>query len=82
MQLTHAALPHMIAQAWGRIINVASVAGFSPGVAGHTLYPAAKSFVVKFSQSLDCEVRTKGIHVTAVAIRSRSFMRRVEWRTL
>jgi short-subunit dehydrogenase len=64
--ITHAALPHMIAQRWGRIINVASVAGFSPGVAGHTLYPAAKSFVIKFSQSLDCEVRTKGIHVTAV----------------
>jgi uncharacterized protein len=42
------------------------VAAFAPGVAGHTLYPAAKSFVIKFSQSVDCEVRKKGIHVTPV----------------
>src|SRR5262249_13420392 len=54
--LTRAALPHMLAQGWGRIINVASVAGFAPGIAGHALYPAAKSFVIKLSQSLDCEV--------------------------
>lgn len=63
--LTHAALPHMLAQSWGRIINVASVAGFAPGIGGHTLYPAAKSFVIKFSQSLDCEVRSRGVYVTA-----------------
>jgi uncharacterized protein len=64
--LAHLVLPAMIAQGRGRIINVASVAGFSPGVAGHTLYPASKSFVIKFSQSLDCEVRRKGIKVTAL----------------
>jgi uncharacterized protein len=64
--LTHAALPGMIAKGQGRIINVASVAGFAPGVAGHTLYPAAKSFVIKFSQSLAAEVSAKGINVTAV----------------
>lgn len=64
--LTRAVLPHMLAQGFGRIINVASIAGFSPGVAGHTLYPAAKSFVIKFSQSLDCEVRSRGVLVTAV----------------
>lgn len=63
--LTRAALPHMLAQGWGRIINVSSVAGFAPGIAGHTLYPAAKSFVIKFSQSLDCEVRRRGVYVTA-----------------
>ena len=62
---TRAALPHMLAQGWGRIINVGSVAGFAPGIAGHTLYPASKSFVLKFSQSLDCEVRARGIKVTA-----------------
>jgi short-subunit dehydrogenase len=62
---THAALPHMLAQGWGRIINVSSIAAFAPGIAGHTLYPASKSFVVKFSQSLDCEVRRRGVYVTA-----------------
>jgi short-subunit dehydrogenase len=62
---TRAALPHMLEQGWGRIINVGSVAGFAPGIAGHTLYPASKSFVLKFSQSLDCEVRSRGVKVTA-----------------
>jgi short-subunit dehydrogenase len=46
-------------------INVASVAGFAPGIAGRTLHPAAKCVVTKVSQSLDCEVRTHGIHLTA-----------------
>ena len=64
--LTHLVLPDMLARGQGRIINVASVVGFAPGVAGHTLYPAAKSFVIKFTQSLDCEVRAKGIKVTAL----------------
>jgi uncharacterized protein len=56
----------MIARGSGRIINVASVVGFAPGVAGHTLYPASKSFVIKFSQSLDAELRAKGIKVSAL----------------
>ncbi len=64
--LAHLVLPAMIEQGHGRIINVASIAGFAPGVAGHTLYPASKSFVIKLSQSLDCEVRSKGINVTAL----------------
>lgn len=64
--LTRLALPYMLAKGWGRIINVASVAGFAPGVAGHTLYPAAKSFVIKFTQSLDCEIRRRGINATAL----------------
>lgn len=50
----------------GSIINVASLAGFAPGAAGYTLYPAAKSFAIKFSQSLDAELRHKGVKVTAV----------------
>lgn len=64
--LTHALLPGMVARGYGRIINVASMVAFSPGAAGHTLYPAAKSFVVKMSQSLAAEVAQKGVHVTAI----------------
>ncbi len=64
--LTHALLPGMVARGYGRIINVASMVAFSPGAAGHTLYPAAKSFVVKMSQSLAAEVGSKGVHVTAI----------------
>jgi uncharacterized protein len=64
--LSHAFLPGMLAAGYGRIINVASVVGFAPGVAGHTLYPASKSFVIKFSQSLAAETAGKGVHVTAL----------------
>jgi len=64
-ELTHRLLPQMIERRWGRIINVASLAGLLPGVAGHTLYAASKAFVIKFSESLALETLRHGIHVTA-----------------
>lgn len=64
-QLTHQLLPGMIARGSGRIINVASLAGLLPGVAGHTLYAASKAFVISFSESLALETAQHGIHVTA-----------------
>ncbi len=64
--LAHAVIPPMVERGRGAIINVASLAGFSPGMAGHTLYPAAKSFAIKFSEALDAEYRGKGLRVTAV----------------
>jgi short-subunit dehydrogenase len=56
----------MLKQKFGRIINVASLAGFAPPTAGHTLYGATKSFVIRFSHSLHLEGKDKGIHVTAL----------------
>lgn len=64
-ELTHRLLPGMIERTWGRIINVASLAGLLPGVAGHTLYAASKAFVISFSESLALETAQYGIHVTA-----------------
>lgn len=64
--LTHALLPAMVAKGTGRIINLGSMAGLSPGGPGHTLYPAAKSFVNKFSVSLDAELRGQGVKITCV----------------
>lgn len=64
--LTHLVLPGMRRRRSGRIINIASLAGFAPGVAGHSLYPGAKSLTIKFSQALDAEHRAEGIRVTAV----------------
>jgi short-subunit dehydrogenase len=64
-ELTHRLLPGMLDRRWGRIINVASLAGLLPGVAGHTLYAAAKAFVIRFSESLAMETRAHGVHVTA-----------------
>ncbi len=64
--LSHAVIPGMISRGAGRIINISSITAFSSGGKGHTLYPAAKSFLVKFSQSLSAELRERGIKITAV----------------
>ncbi len=64
--LAHAVIPAMAARGGGSIINVASLAAFSPGVAGNSLYPGAKMLMVKFSQALDAEYRARGVRVTAV----------------
>jgi short-subunit dehydrogenase len=65
-ELTHKVLPGMVERRFGRIVNVASLAGLVPGSAGHTLYGATKSFLVKFSQSLHLETEAHGVHVTAL----------------
>lgn len=64
--LTHLCLPAMVASGYGRIVNVASLAGLLPGAPTHTLYGAAKAFVIKFSESLSVEVAGRGVNVTAV----------------
>jgi short-subunit dehydrogenase len=64
--LAHGVIPGMVSRGSGRIINVGSLAGFAPGVAGHTLYPGAKSLIMTFSQALEAEYRHKGLKVTAV----------------
>jgi hypothetical protein len=65
-ELAHKVLPGMIGRRFGRIVNVASLAGLVPGSAGHTLYGASKSFLVRFSQSLHLENLATGVHVSAL----------------
>jgi uncharacterized protein len=65
-ELIYLLLPAMQERGFGRIVNVASLAGLVPGTAGHTLYGATKSYLIRFSQSLAQEVRRHGIHVTAL----------------
>jgi hypothetical protein len=65
-ELTRRLLPGMIERGYGRIINVASLAGLVPAPAGHTLYAASKAFLIKFSEALAHEVRKYGVHVSAV----------------
>ena len=65
-EMSHRLLPGMLERGYGRIVNVASLAGLLPGPPGHTLYAAAKSFVIRFSESLAAEVRDRGVNVTAV----------------
>jgi uncharacterized protein len=64
-ELAHRTMPQMQQSGYGRIINVASLAGLLPGSAGHTLYAASKGFLIKMSQSLALE-GGKGVHVTAL----------------
>jgi short-subunit dehydrogenase len=66
IHLTHLFEPGMKERGYGRILNVASLAGLIPPSAGHTLYAAAKSFLVKFSESLALEHGRDGIHVCAL----------------
>jgi uncharacterized protein len=65
-ELTRRLLPGMIERRYGRIVNVASLAGLVPAPAGHTLYAASKAFLIKFSESLGHEVRRHDVFVTAV----------------
>jgi short-subunit dehydrogenase len=65
-ELTYRFLPAMEAAGRGRILNVASLAGLVPASAGHTLYGAAKAFVIRFSESLAMEMKPRGVHVTAL----------------
>jgi short-subunit dehydrogenase len=66
VHLTYLVEPGMVQRGYGRILNVASLAGIAPPTAGHTLYSAAKAFVMRFSESLALEHVHDGIHVTAV----------------
>ena len=65
-ELTYRLLPGMIERRYGRVINVASLAGLVPAPAGHTLYGAAKAFLIKFSEARSNEVRHLNVHVTAL----------------
>ena len=66
LELSHRVLPGMLGRGWGRVVNIASLAGFTPGAASHTTYPAVKAALIKFSQSLHAELRGTGVHCTAV----------------
>lgn len=64
-ELCHRVLPGMRAQGWGRIINLSSLAAFSPPAAS-LLYTGIKTYVLQMSQALDMELKPQGIHVTAL----------------
>ncbi|CAM3330184.1 SDR family NAD(P)-dependent oxidoreductase [Asticcacaulis taihuensis] len=66
VELIHRFAPGMVEQKFGRIINVASLAGFLPASPGDPLYGPIKTFLTRFSQSLHLEMRDHGVHVTAL----------------
>jgi short-subunit dehydrogenase len=64
--MSHKVIPAMAERRFGRIVNVASVAGLLPGSPGASLYGPAKAYVMRASQSLHMELRSKGVHVSAL----------------
>jgi len=64
--MTRLFLPGMLERDYGRIIQVASVAGLVPGSAGHTLYGAAKAFLVSFAQSIAAECDGTSVNASAL----------------
>lgn len=66
MYLTRAILPGMIERRYGRVINVASVAGIY-GISGMTDYSATKGAVIAFTKSLAKETTGYGVTVNSVS---------------
>ncbi|WP_010314838.1 SDR family NAD(P)-dependent oxidoreductase [Saccharopolyspora spinosa] len=60
------AVPHMLEQRWGRIINIASQVGQKGGI-GFAHYTAAKAGVIGFTKALAREVAGNGVLVNAIA---------------
>lgn len=65
VRMTRAVVPHMRRQRAGRIINICSVLGFLP-MPYSALYAATKHAVEGYSESLDHELRTRGIRVSVI----------------
>ena len=65
VRMTRAVAPHMRLQGSGRIINMGSVLGFLPMPYG-ALYAATKHAIEGYSESLDHELRTRGIRVSII----------------
>ena len=59
-------VPQMTKQGWGRIVNIASVAG-KEGNPNASHYSASKAGLIALTKSLAKEVATKGVLVNAIA---------------
>lgn len=62
---TKAFMPGMIERGWGRVVNIASIAGKTGGPY-ISAYSASKHAVIGFTRSIAAEVATTGVTVNAV----------------
>mgnify|MGYP001253645004 FL=1 len=61
-----AAVPHLLKNGWGRIVNVASIAG-KEGNPNASHYSASKAGLIALTKSLGKELATKGVLVNAIS---------------
>ena len=64
--VSRAIVPHMIARRYGRIVNIASIAG-KEGNPNASHYSASKAGLIALTKSLAKELATKGVLVNAIA---------------
>jgi 3-oxoacyl-[acyl-carrier protein] reductase len=65
VRMTKLALPHMQAQGWGRVINIASIYGREHG--GSVDYMTGKAGMIAFSKHLALQLAQTGVLVNCVA---------------
>ena len=65
IHMASAVVPHMIAAGAGKIVNVAAMGGLRGG-ANMGAYAAAKSAVMRLTESMSAELRDKNINVNCV----------------
>ena len=65
VRMTKLALPHMQAQGWGRVINIASIYGREHG--GSVDYMTGKAGMIAFSKHLALQLAQSGVLVNCVA---------------
>ena len=65
VRMTRAVVPHMRRQGSGRIVNISSLLGFLP-MPYMAVYAATKHAIEGYSESLDHELRTRGVRVLVV----------------
>ena len=64
-ELTKLFLPHLLEEKKGRILNVASTAGFMPGPY-MAVYYASKAYVISFSEALSSELEGTSVSVSVL----------------
>jgi short-subunit dehydrogenase len=65
IRLSRLFLPSLVKRGRGRILNLASIAGFEPGPL-MAVYHASKAFVLSWSEALATELKDTGVTVTAL----------------
>ncbi len=66
IELSRLLIPGMVERGFGRVLNVASLAGLMPATGGDTLYGPIKGFLIKASAGLHLELQGTSVHVTAL----------------